>query len=95
MTPREVLIAAKALIPDEAHWWRGVGVGEFHGFYCPITAIHAVCKGRKNPLYGVVLASFRKSIGTVIPVSMWNDDPARTLAEVHAAFDRAIEAASC
>lgn len=23
MTPHEILIAAKALIPDETYWWRG------------------------------------------------------------------------
>jgi hypothetical protein len=61
-TPAQALRDARALIPDEAHWWRGPksGRGGEH-CHCIVTAVLATM--------------------------------GRTLAEVWAAFDRAIELA--
>lgn len=81
-TTTEVLRKAKSLIPDEAHWWRGDGdIPE--GMHCAGTALKA-CGADE---YASRL--FASAIGFhVIP--FWNDEPGRTLAEVHAAFDLAI-----
>jgi len=90
MTVREILIAAKALIPDEDHWWRGHNDSraDVVGCECPITAV------RRVNVAGSMISSIAlcEAMGfkTLNDLYEWNDAPERTIAEVHAAFDRAI-----
>lgn len=77
----EALKKAKALIPDEQHWWHGQLINDTR--YCPLLAI---LDQRRR---GDSTTLFREAI-QCSSISEWNDAPERTLAEVHAAFDRAI-----
>jgi len=102
-TTRDILIAAKALIPDEEHWWRGES-GAPPECHCPLTALWAVSISRvshddRAKLRGHSREVFARAAGLDTPestlkVAAWSDDPNRTLAEVHAAFDRAIASVS-
>ena len=86
MTPHETLLAAKALIPDEARRPR------LAGSHCPATALVEVADwGPEQEKAG---REFAKAAGrkTLSDYFSWNDAPERTFSEVHAAFDRAIEA---
>lgn len=108
-TAHEILIAAKALIPDEAHWWHGQG--DFRrGCECALTALIRAAGPRlrlleKRPAArlleaeralaaacGVEDAEASQTDDVWSGIARWNDAPERTLAEVHAAFDWAIEA---
>lgn len=93
---REILTSAKALIPDEKHWWRGGG-GAWSvrpvNCHCPITAIRTAGEAADSQ------GSWRNSCMAeaiyllVIDgdsISHWSDNPRRTLLEIHAAFDAAI-----
>lgn len=91
-TVREILIAAKALIPDEAHWWRGERGGH-QCKQCPITAIASVSGGSGSPLAKLAFA-WAAGLDSSMTVPDWNDNPERTLAEIHTAFDKAIAAES-
>lgn len=96
MNIREILIAAKALIPDEAHWWRGPGSpSEERQCECPLTAIRKLCEDESIETEAEVNKLFRGAIDVnwADDVIIWNDAPERTLTELHAAFDRAIELA--
>lgn len=97
MTPTEVLIAARKLC--EKGWIQGpsheFGNGQCH---CPMTAIGRSGRYGTDPYKRAVLFLAR-AIGAACDsvnaargaIWAWNDHPSRTLAEVLAAFDRAIE----
>jgi hypothetical protein len=91
MTIHEILIAAKALIPDEEHWWRGSHISgpRWDDCCCPVIAMHEA-SGAATDAWMRACDLFDEIIGG--RAASWNDDPSRTFAEVHAAFDRAIEA---
>lgn len=91
MTAHDVLIAAKAMIPDEDHWWRGGAdiIRAGRHCECPVTAISRA--GRGTSAQGTAEHAFCDAIGDE-SIPKWNDAPERTLAEVWAAFDIAIEA---
>lgn len=84
-TPAEVLRATKALIPNEAHWWRGPKSGpRGKDCHCIITAVLA-CGG------SYVMRFLDAVIGW--PLSKWNDWAETTFEAIHAAFSAAIELA--
>jgi hypothetical protein len=91
MTAYEILIAAKALIPDADHWWRGGAdlIRSGRDCECPVTAI--LRAGAHMSAEETAQHLFRDAIGGGSP-GIWNDAKERTLSEVHAAFDRAIAA---
>lgn len=89
MTPHQALIAARALIPDEDHWWRGARDLRDRNCECPITALKTVTMDAPWKTYTAARRLFAAAAGCAC-VPDWNDAPERTLAEVHAAFDAAI-----
>ncbi len=98
MTPYEILIAAKALIPDEEHWWRGaVDTPYSENCRCPITAIMVAAGAPDNNAEAEdkAHAHIMRAVGVrgFVKFYEWNDTPGRTLVEVQEAFDRAIAAA--
>jgi hypothetical protein len=99
MTPREILIAARALIADLKSWTQGAYQRDAKGRMCKPE--NAVCwcseaailrSGRGFPAPTWAAADILQSVvgGLIFD---WNDAPDRTHAEVLAAFDRAIEVA--
>lgn len=91
-TAVEVLREAKALIPDEAHWWRGPrGRGHSAGAQCPILAVDEA-GNRSTAQYKMSIAFFVKALGfdADSDIPAWSDAAERTLEEVHSTFDRAI-----
>jgi len=92
MTAHEILIAAKALIPDEEHWWRGDENPRGEACYCPLTAIAAATGKGNFEEYRSAAEAFLKGTRVDCWISLWNGQTDRTLADVHVAFDRAIEA---
>jgi hypothetical protein len=92
MTPKEVLIAAKALIDTEGKWTKG----HYHedGRHCAMGALYAVGLEHK-----VLIKPAASVLEEAIPTRYWqtpegyNDSRKRTHADVMAWFDRAIEAA--
>lgn len=85
MTPREILIAAKARIDKPSKWTRLESKSANGRRVCAAQAIWL--KGAED--YGRVTECFRLAVG--ISVIEYNDS--HTHAEVMAAFDRAIEMA--
>ena len=80
------MLAAKALIPDEDRW---LHYGH-PGGHCPLTAFYSFDSGE---LAFDLAKAFAAQIGTTPSgIPRWNNAPERTLAEVHAAFDRAAAA---
>lgn len=90
MTPTEVLIGARKLC--EERWGQGIGCRAPAGGYCVLTATHA-SKGGDARIDVDADEFLRKAIGLRDSETLhdWNDHPSRTLADVLAAFDRAIE----
>ncbi len=104
MTTRDILVAAKARLTSET-WGQApinamshlsYNVGDYFksiGKECPYLAV-----GRTVPDdpvgYGSATQALRAALGFEMDglVSVWNDQPGRTLAEVHTLFDRAIAA---
>ncbi len=84
MKTATILKKAKAKLTVKT-WRNHYPGGEGH---CCVTAIDTT--GGEN---AVALDLFREAIGQPC-VSDWNDAEGRTLAEVHAAFDKAITLAS-
>lgn len=93
MTDHEILIAAKELIPDEAHWWRGGEARRSQDCHCPLTAIfyagdiEIVSPSEQSK---AICAFAVAAKITYIPD--WADAPERTIQDIHEAFDVAIEA---
>lgn len=92
----ECLRRAKALIPDTEHWWRGPRPRP-RNCHCPLTAIVSAARSLKlrkpvaNLVYDVIEQACEPHLRPLQRyVPRWNDAPERTLADVHAAFDRAI-----
>lgn len=86
--PKQVLIAARKLIEKPENW-----TNKF-----PKICGYPTCVGFaiERSSSGMSLGNFTEALGfaTVGCLVDWNDDPKRTHAEVLAAFDKAIEAAS-
>jgi hypothetical protein len=99
MTPTEVLIEARKLC--ETKWGQGTGsscASVPTGCLCVVTAIRYVCDhGRvSSKKEDAALGLIRQVTDTDDAAEgrelfAWNDHPDRTLADVLAAFDRAIE----
>lgn len=88
---RGLLIAARALLDTPEKWWRGSNhTGVEDNCRCPITAINDPWVMRLCRLF----AAAAGLADDVQEIADWHDDPARTHAEVLAAFDRAIAGAS-
>lgn len=89
MTNTEVLIKARKLVAKK--WIQGKST-DGNGGYCTVGAIHAFnngedCRSRADG----PRAAFASAIGsTPDRMAEWNDNPARTQAQVLAAFDKAI-----
>lgn len=92
-----VLIKARAKIADEANWGKGTRINDRpRHTCCAAEAIEAVVK-RSNvrmAAYDALRRAIGLGHGVTLPILEWNDAPERTHAEVLAAFDKAIEAAS-
>jgi len=95
MSTKELLTDARELISDPRAWIQGtysvfmVGTGQ--ACYCGFGALHAVS------LSTICESDARRRLNAVTACGdfiKWQDAPHRTHAEVLAAFDRAIEAAS-
>lgn len=87
-TSVEILREAKALIPDEAHWWRGLIIHPDTNpdvACCAITAISRAHGGRDE--YRLLEEAVAVPMGHI---PRWNDAPERTYSEVMEAFDKAI-----
>lgn len=102
MTPREILIAARALIEAPERWTKGEFARNKEGEKCHANSDAASCycmegailsQSGKWPLKARACAILRASLASAITIPVWNDAPERTHAEVLAAFDRAIELA--
>jgi hypothetical protein len=85
----EVLQAARALIDTPDKWTQGT-YDDGEGRRCIVAALDAA---RNRIPERCAQGTLRATVGGE-PLSQWNDAPGRTHAEVMAAFDRAIEAAS-
>lgn len=99
MTIKENLIAAKALIPDEAHWLQG-SYSNHRGCFCALGAVRQVVFGLVEEPPGETgwdqtpeaLALKAALPGDWRTVSFYNDYGAYTVADIHALFDHAIGA---
>lgn len=100
MTPKEILIAARAKIEAPERWTQGAYAKDVDGQQADPCGKRAICWC----IYGAVMATtdgdYHKEhsatvlIGEIVNnIARWNDAPTRTHAEVLAAFDRAIAAA--
>lgn len=107
MTPKEILIAARAKIEEPERWTQGKfalsplanqvkPTSRRAVCWCSLGAIAAVTHDDPNDVnddvYWILQRAMRLPDG-VMAVAVWNDAPGRTHAEVLAAFDRAIAAA--
>jgi len=95
MTTKELLISARELIADPRAWIQDAYSYFSHHkqieCYCGFGALHAVS------LSTICESDARRRLNAVTACGdfiKWQDAPHRTHAEVLAAFDRAIEAAS-
>jgi hypothetical protein len=89
MTPTEVLIAARKLCEEK--WGQGPRIPD--GCFCVYTSTGFVRSSGSNRAMWEADRILRKAIGVTATNELfaWNDHPSRTLADVLAAFDRAIE----
>jgi len=97
MTPREVLISAKALIDTPEKWWRGEYRPDSDtSISCVQTATYKAWNSPNNnsaDVYCDAMNFLGRATGARY-IPSWNDAPERTHAEVMDAFDRAIELAA-
>lgn len=99
MTPKEILIAARAKIESPENWTRGGGRARTEGPHCSQTAIYpATAETYRDALPAMTLLASAMGIDSDQSCILgliwnWNDRNERTHAEVLAAFDRAIAAA--
>ena len=105
MTPREILIAARAKIEAPERWTKGAFARSARGRKVRLDGGKARCWCMLGALQEVEMSPirFRQAWALLVPaisvpdsiseVVLWNDAPERTHAEVLAAFDRAIELA--
>ncbi len=102
MTPKEILIAARAKIEAPERWTQGEYARNKRGgcvdenspsaaCWCIVGAIGSVSMEQQHAAWGPLIAAIGGPANLHIP--NWNDAPERTHAEVLAAFDRAIAAA--
>ena len=89
MKPSEILQRAKDSLTEKT-WGKGIATGRPNGTLCALEALEAI---EKHTHYSGVCRLFLRSVVGGGGIANWNDVPERTLAEVHAAFDRAIAAA--
>ena len=107
MSDADIMLAAGALIPNEAAWYRKCrAVAGPTVCNCPITAIHSAnyaavaerylpeadylsTRLRLARTYSEAVGISPKLRGPNYGIPTWNDDPARTFAEVKAGFARA------
>jgi len=109
MTTKEILIAARAKIERPECWTqkafaktakknKAAPSSPRAACWCILGAVSAVTHDNPNlPATSPITLSLAAAVGVdayAECVIMWNDERARTHAEVLAAFDRAIEAAS-
>lgn len=103
-TTRDTLVAARALIAEPEAWTQGAFAKRADGgntaaiapaaiCWCARGAIEMASRGSFENENAAVYA-FQKANDTPSFIAEWNDAPERTHAEVIAAFDRAIEAAT-
>ena len=95
-TTADELREAKALIPDQDHWFQGfmgrtlpARMGSADTSHCVVTAICRVspCKPDK------AVSVFARANGiedTAVATACWNNADERVFADIPAAFDRAI-----
>lgn len=104
MTPREILIAARAKIEAPERWTKGEFARTEDGKACRSSSDAASCYCMEGAVLSQpylwrkkarACAILRLAVVTLdYPTTpSWNDAPDRTHAEVLAAFDRAIELA--
>jgi hypothetical protein len=104
MTPKEILIAARAKIEAPERWTHGAYARDAAGRkveptcpdavrWCVRGAIDASTEQHSNKRPSSVLFSQAVAGYGALYIPIWNDAPNRTHAEVLAAFDRAIAAA--
>ena len=86
MKPSEILQRAKDSLTDKT-WGKGYPLERPKGTLCAMEAIEEQQSKR------VRCFRFLRAATGANTIAQWNDAPERTLAEVHAAFDRAIAAA--
>lgn len=100
MTAPDILRAARALIAEPASWTQHTSARNRTGApthpryagavcWCAIGAVVAVTPNRRKQLAALRLLGQPAATGEFF-LSVWNDSPERTHAEVLAAFDRAI-----
>ena len=97
MTPREHLLAARALIERPENWGKGHFI-QWHGetpAYCASGALnYAMTHSAVWMSHSLAYQFMGSSVGcSPLKLSDWNDAEERTHSEVLAAFDRAIELA--
>lgn len=107
MTPKEILIAARAKIEAPERWTQGKFAqtpmadevppdSPLASCWCVLGAIAAITHDDPHDIRDEVYWPIHKAIGLPadsLAIPAWNDAPTRTHAEVLAAFDRAIAAA--
>lgn len=97
MTPKEILIAARALIDTPEKWVKGAfALHTDHGTcYCLAGALLKATPGdifnEDFAAAGTVLKKAINSPSADFRLHLWNDAPERTHSEVLAVVDRAIE----
>ncbi len=92
MDTATILTLAREKISDTANWRKGSRRSGQPNQYCSEEAIEAVT-GETGPDRDSAIQVLSQIVGDKYPYC-WNDDPSRTHAEVLAAFDRAIAAAT-
>ncbi len=95
MTPKEVLIAAKALIDTPEKWAHSDRELLSHK-HCAVTALGFACSNGDGD-WDTARLALKAALPDVFRgqyMSQFNDDPSITHTDVMAWFDRAIEAAS-
>ncbi len=103
MTPLSVLIAARERVATPDRWTRGYWAHDAAGGSCGPADAQATCWCSIGAMIAAVAPagaetmldarSLFKAANGINHVPRWNDDPARTHAEVLAAFDLAVELA--
>ena len=107
MTPKEILIAARAKIEAPERWTKGAYARHASGrpagpeignadCWCIVGAVTAVMGIKAGCLDAAICRMLSDAAGIEAyaeDITEWNDAPGRTHAEVLATFDRAIAAA--